>query len=182
MINAGRWRTLAVSLRRVLWAAGAAGLAGTLLAGGTPASAAMVAAAPGAAGPRAAVSCSGDGCDGQNPYGSGCFNSGGEVIYNVQLTDGLGQGVGAYVRLWYSTTCRTVWASMYNAPYSSGGGQGDADIHRNSDNHRFDCTVPLNESSCYTAMLYDGGTTSHAHATFNSGTFPGTAQATTPDF
>lgn len=177
MINV---RTLPVLLRRILWAVATAALAGTL-AVATPASAAFATAGPGALGPRPAVSCSGYGCDGQNPYGSGCFNSS-EIIYNVQLTDGLGQGVGAYVRLWYSTTCRTVWASMYNAPYTSGGGQGDADIHRNSDNHRFDCQVPLNESSCYTAMLYDGGTTSHAHATYNSGTFPGTAQATTPDF
>jgi Protein of unknown function (DUF2690) len=132
-------------------------------------------------GPKPQVTCSGYGCDGQNPYGSGCF-TGSEIEYNTELVDPLGQPVGAYVRLWYSPTCRTVWATIYDAPSPDGTGEGWADIHRNSDNDRFTCEIPQNASSCYTLMLYDGGVTSHAHGEWTPGTFPGTATATTPDF
>ncbi|HEY2579312.1 MAG TPA: DUF2690 domain-containing protein [Streptosporangiaceae bacterium] len=161
-------------------AAAAAGLAAAVITTGTPASAAMATASAGAAGLTAAVSCSGYGCDGQNPYGSGCF-TGSKVIDDVLLTSPGGTSYGPRVRLWYSPACHTVWASMYDAPYEGAEGPGDADIHRNSDNSRYDCSVPLNDSSCYTNMLYDGGVTSHAHATDYSSKF-GTIQATTSDY
>ena len=126
-----------------------------------------------------AATCSGYGCDGQNPYGAGCF-TGSEIIDDKPLTNSAGQTDGR-VRLHYSPTCRTVWASIYDAPADSGEA-GDADIHRNSDNHRFDCTVPAGSSSCYTAMLYDGGVTSHAHAEWSPGTLPGVFSATTVNY
>jgi hypothetical protein len=166
MANVRSRRTLPSALRRVLYAIGAACLvAGFMTAAAIPASAAT---------------CSGYGCDGQNPYGAGCFN-GSEVVYDLALTNSIGQSAGR-VRLWYSPSCRTVWATIYNAPSPDGAGEGWADIHRNSDNDRFDCSIPQGASSCYTAMLYDGGTTSHAHAEYTPGTIYGTASATTPNF
>lgn len=126
-----------------------------------------------------AATCSGYGCDGQNPYGAGCF-SGSVVVDDRPLVNQFGQSAGR-VRLHYSSACRTVWGSIYNAPSPDGTGQGWADIHRNSDNHRFDCAVPINQSSCYTAMLYDGGVTSHAHAEYSPGTIANTS-ATTIDY
>ena len=158
-------RKLALALVAIIGAAG-------LLAGGAVAASASTS--------RVAATCSGYGCDGQNPYGTGCF-SGSEIIYDLPLVDAAGIPNGR-VRLWYSPGCRTVWASIYDAPAGDGAGQGSADIHRNSDNHRFDCGIPAGKSSCYTAMLYDGGVTSHAHAVFSPGTSPGTASATTPNF
>lgn len=123
-----------------------------------------------------AATCSGYGCDGQNPYGAGCF-TGSIVVDDEPLVNQFGQSAGR-VRLHYSPACRTVWGSIYDAPSPDGTGQGWADIHRNSDNHRFDCAVPVNQSSCYTSMLYDGGVTSHAHAEYSPGTIANTSATT----
>lgn len=103
------------------------------------------------------ATCSGYGCDGQNPYGAGCF-TGSRVVDDKELPV-----VHSHVRLHYSPACRTVWASIYNAARSPGATAALADIHRNSDKHRYTCDVPDKQSSCYTKMLYDGGTTSHAY-------------------
>jgi hypothetical protein len=119
-----------------------------------------------------AQATSGYGYDGQNPYGSGCFN--GSYVVDDKA---LGR-TGAHVRLHYSPNCRTVWASIYNATAAEPGNSagGHADIHRNSDNHRFDCQVYAGDGgSCYTAMLYDGGVTSHAHGTEDNGFVTGAA-------
>lgn len=127
----------------------------------------------------AAVTCSGYGCDGQNPYGTGCI-TGSSVVDDRPLVNQFGQSAGR-VRLHYSPACHTVWGSIYNAPSPDGTGEGWADIHRNSDNHRFNCEVPINQSSCYTAMLYDFHVTSHAHAEFSPGNIANTS-ATTIDY
>jgi hypothetical protein len=119
------------------------------------------------AGPAAAVTCSGYGCDHQNPYGSGCSNSG-QVIYDVPL--GYSDGVGGtaydgHVRLHYSTTCRTVWASVYGLAHAVGSSDdksASAHVHRNSDGTTLTCNVASGSTSCYTNMLYDGGVTSYA--------------------
>lgn len=119
-----------------------------------------------------ASATSGYGYDGQNPYGAGCFN--GSYVVDDKA---LGQ-TGAHVRLHYSPSCRTVWASIYNAtaPEPGNSAGGHADIHRNSDNHRFDCQVYAGDGgSCYTAMLYDGGVTSHAYGTEDNGFNTGAA-------
>jgi len=122
------------------------------------------------AGPAQATS--GYGYDGQNPYGAGCFN-GSQVVDDEPI----GQ-TGAHIRLHYSPSCRTVWASIYDAtaPEPGNSAGGHADIHRNSDNHRFDCQVEAGDGgSCYTAMLYDGGVTSHAYGTEDNGIITGAA-------
>ncbi len=124
-----------------------------------------------------ASATSGFGYDGQNPYGTGCIN-GSSVVDDKALG-----ATGAHVRLHYSPACRTVWASIYNAtaPEPGNSAGGHADIHRNSDSHRFDCQVTAGSGgSCYTAMLYDGGTTSHAFGTEDNGF--NTGQAYTIDY
>ena len=115
---------------------------------------------------------SGYGYDGQNPYGSGCF-TGSYVVDDKAIGS-----TGAHIRLHYSPSCRTVWASIYDAtaPEPGNSAGGHADVHRNSDNSRFDCQVEAGDGgSCYTAMLYDGGTTSHAYGTEDNGIITGAA-------
>lgn len=170
MVSAGNRCTLPAGLRRVMCAAATMGLAAGL----------MTVAAPAWAGRISPDTCSGYGCDGQSPYSTGCIN-GSEIPYDLPLTNSIGQSAGR-VRLWYSPSCRTVWATIYDAPSPDGTGEGWADIHRNSDNHRFTCDIPQGFSSCWTYMLYDGGVTSHAHAEYTPGTISGTASATTPNF
>lgn len=170
MVNAGIRRISPAALRRIMGAAATA----SLVAGF------MTVAAPASAGQVKPATCSGYSCDGQSPYSTGCIN-GSEIPYDLPLTNSIGQSAGR-VRLWYSPTCRTVWATIYDAPSPDGTGEGWADIHRNSDNHRFTCYIPQGSSSCWTYMLYDGGVTSHAHAEYTPGTIYGTASATTPNF
>lgn len=170
MVNVGIRRISPAALRRIMGAAATGALAAGFMAVAAPASAGQVRPA----------TCSGYSCDGQSPYSTGCIN-GSEIPYDLPLTNSIGQSAGR-VRLWYSPTCRTVWATIYNAPSPDGTGEGWADIHRNSDNHRFTCYIPQGSSSCWTYMLYDGGVTSHAHAEYTPGTIYGTASATTPNF
>jgi hypothetical protein len=113
------------------------------------------------AAPATAASCSGYGCDGANPYGAGCF-TGSTVVADDPLYDPSGYYTYGRVRLHYSKACRTVWASIYDAT-ATYSGQAYSDIHRNSDGTEIYCFVPVNGSSCYTGMLYDGGVTSHAY-------------------
>lgn len=126
--------------------------------------------------PALAATCSGHGCDHQNPYGAGCSN-GSEIIYDEQLN-----GATAHVRLWYSPSCRTVWASIYDAPAPDGTGEGYAEIHRNSDGLTLECQVQQGDNNCYTNMLYDGGVTSYAYGYYNDGDPGEIGSASTPSF
>lgn len=123
-----------------------------------------------------AATCSGYGCDGQNPYGAGCF-TGSFVVDDEPLVNGFGQSAGR-VRLHYSPACRTTWGSIYDAPAPDGTGQGSAEIHRNSDGRQYTCEIPANQSSCYTAMVYDGNVTSYAYAMYSPGTIANTSGRT----
>jgi hypothetical protein len=109
------------------------------------------------------ATCSGYGCDNQNPYGAGCF-TGSYVAESAQIGP-----TTAEIYLHYSPSCRTVWASIVNAPPQTVNNAGGyADVHRNSDNHRLSCNAGY-QTSCYTNMLYDGNVTSHAYGTIDTG-------------
>jgi hypothetical protein len=122
-------------------------------------------ATPAWAGRVPSATCSGYGCDNQNPYGAGCF-TGSYVAESAPVGPA---GSTAAIYLHYSPSCRTVWASIVNAPPQTVNNAGGyADVHRNSDNHRLSCNAGY-KTSCYTNMLYDGGVTSHAYGTIDTG-------------
>jgi Protein of unknown function (DUF2690) len=110
-----------------------------------------------------ASASSGYGYDNQNPYSTGCFR-GSYVAESTHIGP-----TGASIYLHYSPSCRTVWASVVNAPPQTANNAGGfADVHRNSDNARLTCNAG-HKTSCYTNMLYDGGTTSHAFGEVDTG-------------
>jgi hypothetical protein len=118
-----------------------------------------------AAGPAAAASCHESSCENKSPYSTDCI-TGSSVIYDGKLSYTDDVDITAYqghVRLWYSPTCRTAWATIYDIPKASAGYQDYADIAR-SDGTTLYCFVPVGDTSCYTYMVNDAGYTSHADA------------------
>lgn len=104
--------------------------------------------------------------DNKDPSSTGCNNS----AYTVD-TVYLPSGSNARLLLRYSPACRTVWAHVIGAAVKVAGNNagGSARIHRNWDNVGLDCVSPVGGTGCYTNMLYDGGTTSHAHGWNDTG-------------
>jgi hypothetical protein len=115
------------------------------------------------AGPAAAASCNQGSCNGKNPYSTGC-NTGSEVIHDAELAYSDGVGITTYeghVRLHYSPTCRTAWASIYGIQTTRSSSDAYSKIVRN-DGGAYTCHVPSGGTSCYTDMINDAGFLSHA--------------------
>jgi Protein of unknown function (DUF2690) len=97
--------------------------------------------------------------DGKSPITTGCNNDA-RTIGTARVGPA---GTSTVVKLRYSPRCRTVWARIDHAstriPADRAG--GSALIYREQDRAGLRCHTDRN-TSCHTAMLYDGGFTSHA--------------------
>jgi uncharacterized protein DUF2690 len=115
------------------------------------------------AGQAAAATCHASSCEGLSPYSTGCIN--GSVIEHeawLSYSDGVGgTAEQGHVRLWYSPTCRTAWATIYGIPGASADYKDYAYVHR-SDNTSEWCYVPKGQTSCWTNMVNDAGYTSYS--------------------
>jgi hypothetical protein len=100
--------------------------------------------------------------DGKGPYETGCINGS-----HIARTAKLGDGANLY--LYYSPSCRTVWAGIDHASARTQDNAGAAAaVHRSADGGREICSAGRS-TSCHTAMLYDGGFSSYAHGTDDPG-------------
>jgi len=99
-----------------------------------------------------------------SPSATGC-NNGAITVDRRQIGP-----TGAQILLRYSPSCRTVWAHIEGAAPAIPGQQagGSALIYREQDGAGIRCYVGSG-SSCVTNMLYDGGLTSHATGTNDTG-------------
>jgi hypothetical protein len=111
--------------------------------------------------------CYSTSCDGKSPVSMNC-DSTAQTIYSAQSGD-LGGGLKATASLRYSTTCGAAWAKVTFNKAMPSGHNGDANIVRNST--VYDCAtaggngeVLPGQTSCYTSMVGDLGTTSYAAA------------------
>jgi Protein of unknown function (DUF2690) len=96
------------------------------------------------------------------------------------------------VVLWYSPTCRSVWAQIYSDythTVGAGGNRwaGSATVHRNvdrlgrPDGKEYSCAIALGAMSCRTLMLWDADMTSYAKGVLSPGT-GGSLQAQTSSY
>jgi Protein of unknown function (DUF2690) len=109
--------------------------------------------------------------DGTDPYQTGCASGAYPVSYS-HLWFNFGNSplgardANALIQLFYSPSCRTVWAvltgALYAPPAPSNSG-GYANIISNFDFQSYSCTANFN-GDCYTAQLNDAGVTSYAQA------------------
>lgn len=94
--------------------------------------------------------------DGQSPVSSGCANDA-YTAKSGRLWNGSSYHSTARIELRYSPRCRTVWARI-----SGAGVGGIGRVIRRSDDRRMTCQISSG-TSCFSPMLYDGGTTSAAY-------------------
>lgn len=99
--------------------------------------------------------------DGLGPYATGCVN-GSYVAESATLGD------GAKLYLYYSPSCRTVWAGIEGSVATTNNAGAAAAVHRPADGGREYCSGG-SSGHCHTAMLYDGGFLSYAHGTDDPG-------------
>ena len=109
--------------------------------------------------------------DGTDPYQTGCASNAYPVSYSHLWSNFLNNPPGtrdanALIQLFYSPSCRTVWAvltgALYVPPAPSNSG-GYANVISNFDFQSYSCTADFN-GNCYTAQLSDAGVTSYAQA------------------
>lgn len=100
--------------------------------------------------------------DGKSAAATGCKN-------DAVTVDSVKVG-GATLLLRYSPRCRTVWAHIRGTAPAIPGQQagGSALIYREQDRAGIRCRTGR-RTSCTTRMLYDGGFTSHASGTNDTG-------------
>lgn len=100
--------------------------------------------------------------DGKSPSSTGCNND----AYTVYTR----YAGSARLLLRYSPRCRTVWAHILDAATRTANNQGgSARVHRDQDGAAISCASAWGGTGCYTNMLYDGGLTSHAHGSNDTG-------------
>jgi hypothetical protein len=116
--------------------------------------------------PGSAQATSGYGYDGLWADQTSCANDVRTAKSTSVLTQGQLSAVWGKIELRYSPSCRTVWARVTTPtlPLTQA-----ASVVRNSDGKYQRCdgrlwSSTLNSYYCITAMLYDGGVTSYAHA------------------
>ncbi|MER7848145.1 DUF2690 domain-containing protein [Kitasatospora sp. NPDC096077] len=121
----------------------------------------------------AAPARSGHGWDGVSPFGSVCGN---DATTARQATIYHGNAITGYVQLRYSPTCRTVWGRVISY-YNKGIGQKAGVTRRDGAGQTCSYAAysdSLKGYSCFTNMLYDGGSVSGAYGEapnwYNGGT------------
>jgi hypothetical protein len=99
--------------------------------------------------------------DGQDPRATGCRN--GSYVAKSKTdryTSTYGNKVWVQANLWYSPSCRTVWA-VVNTNVTNWSGLG-CNVWRNSDNKRMGCAASSGTQERYSMMLNDANVTSYA--------------------
>ncbi|HEY0640362.1 MAG TPA: DUF2690 domain-containing protein [Pseudonocardiaceae bacterium] len=109
--------------------------------------------------------------DGSDPRLTACTDTG-RVVRQAPMRNTYNGHAQGTVYLYYSTSCRTVWAKLVTgAPGCVPGDDwcGSARVHRNSDGAELVCYTPRGASSCVTGQLNDAGVTSYAEADYTNG-------------
>ncbi|MFG2332772.1 DUF2690 domain-containing protein [Streptomyces sp. NPDC048604] len=133
------------------------------------ASALLVALPPSAqAAPAGATGgCWHTGCDGKDP--AAYCQGDARTVGSFSLPSGSGYRV---VELRYSPSCEAIWARMSKGYYDvNNAAAPHTKIIRNSDGRSYQCTVPYNGGSCYTAMVGDHNVTSYAYGLYDGSTY-----------
>ncbi|MDX3753641.1 DUF2690 domain-containing protein [Streptomyces sp. AK08-02] len=122
--------------------------------------------------------------DGQDPIYSGCANgsyvakSDTDRYYSSKYK----KTVTVEATLWYSPTCRTVWAMVDNTvPEQYWSGMG-CNVWRNSDGKRYGCSHKTGTNEMMSMMLNDKDVTSYATAWSYIGDDPHEMYARTGSF
>ena len=122
--------------------------------------------------------------DGVDPRDTSC-NADAKTVASAVI-DFEGHRLGS-IELRYSPSCRTAWARLDNdmdhVPGDAHG--GFADIVRESDGLTYSCSSPPgDDTTCWTEMVDDAGTTAHAYGSIDP--YPthgyGTAEARTKSY
>jgi hypothetical protein len=122
--------------------------------------------------------------DGQDPRTSGCANGAyvAKSATDRYYSSMYGQTVSVQANLWYSPTCRTVWAVVDNTvPGQYWSGMG-CNVWRNSDGKRYGCSRQSGTNEMYSMMLNDKDVTSYATAWSYIGNDPHEMYARTGSF
>lgn len=161
MLNGRRCVSLGLAALLLLLSCGAFFIS-TSVASAHPAHAAHAAGA--AVNRIASVSCYNTSCDGKSPVSTGC--SSGAVTLSTSTSGDLGGGLKVTINLRYSGACGAAWGQeVFNKAVPSNV-RGYAELYRLSNGSDVTCKssggngeVLPGQTSCYTPMLGDAGST-----------------------